>query len=82
MFSDFGKTAVDQVTGFKGTITGYAEYISGCAQVLIVPKVADNGSFVDGQWFDVQRTSILKGKQVVLDNSKTPGPDKVAPRRY
>ncbi len=77
-----GYTAFDKVTGFTGVITGCVHYLTGCNQVLLVPKVAEDGSFKEAQWFDVQRvTTIPVVERIVLENSETPGPDKVAPKR-
>lgn len=71
----------DIITNFTGVATGFTEYISGCNQVLLVPPVKDDGSYVDGMWFDVQRLERVEGTIVSLDNSKTPGFDKPAPKR-
>lgn len=77
-----GSKVRDIISGFTGVATGRAEYISGCAQVLIGPVVGKDGSFRDGQWFDEQRLVVdPKAKQIVLDNTVTPGPDKAAPKR-
>ncbi len=77
---ELGIKVRDQITGFVGTVTGRAEYISGCTQCLVAPE-AKGGDFKDGQWFDIQRLEQIKGKQVILKNDKTPGPDKPAPKR-
>ena len=78
----FGLTGTDIITGFSGTIVGFAAYISGCNQLLLSPKVKKDGSHNDGQWFDEQRIEVIaKSKRVVLDNGATPGFDKAAPVR-
>lgn len=33
----------DQVTGFHGTATGIVEYLTGCNQVLLVPRCDEDG---------------------------------------
>lgn len=76
-----GVKAKDKITGFTGVVTGFCSYISGCNQALLVPPVGKDGRFVEAQWFDEQRLEILNAKAIVLDNSKTPGPDKPAPKR-
>lgn len=77
-----GVKATDIVTGFSGTVTGTAQYISGCSQALLVPRVKEDGSFVESQWFDEQRLTVDKSvAAIVIDNEKTPGPDKAAPKR-
>lgn len=77
-----GKTATDRITGFKGVVTGYCEYISGCNQALVVPPVKADGTSVYPGWFDVQRLAIDESiPRVVLDNGDTPGCDMPAPVR-
>lgn len=77
-----GKTYKDKITGMQGVCTGRAEYISGCDQLLLQPvdKKAD-GDIRESRWFDVQRCEPVKAELVVLDNGKTPGADREAPRR-
>ena len=76
---ELGKTYKDKITGFQGVATGEAKYISGCDQVLLIPP-AKEGAYVDGQWFDVQRCEEVDRDPVVLDNAKSPGCDKPAPK--
>jgi hypothetical protein len=78
----FGTTAKDQITGFSGVVTGRTEYISGCTQVLLQPKMGKDGKRPDGEWFDEQRLLAVPGvKAIVLDNARTPGSDIPAPKR-
>ena len=77
-----GYTLRDSVTGFVGVATGYCQYLSGCHQLLLVPPVAADGGYREGHWFDEQRVQLLPAEpRVVLDNGRTPGFDKQAPRR-
>ncbi len=77
-----GKTVADRVTGFTGIVTGRVEYITGCDQCLVTPKVKEDGSSIEAHWFDQQRLLVLDGEPVLqLDNGATPGPDKEAPKR-
>lgn len=75
-----GKTYRDTITEFVGKATGEVHYISGCDQVLLMPKVDKDGKKLDGEWFDVQRVEEVKAKSVKLDNHKTPGFDQPAPK--
>lgn len=83
MTVEFGKTYRDKITGFEGIATGYCQYISGCSQVLIAPRVAPDGAMRESHWFDVQRVEVVwdDASAVNLDNSDTPGFDKAAPKR-
>jgi len=71
----------DRVTGFKGVCTGFCEYISGCSQALLVPRVGKDGKSPDGGWYDVQRLECIGKKIAELDNTETPGCDMAAPIR-
>lgn len=55
MLAHFGRQAEDRVTGFRGRLVGVAEYATGCNQVQLQPSAADDGSYVDPEWFDDQR---------------------------
>lgn len=81
MTPQLGRTYKDRITGFSGVATGFCQYISGCNQVLLTPKASKDGSYKSGEWFDVQRCEVVGSSWISLDNSRTPGPDKPAPKR-
>ena len=62
---EMGIEVRDRVTGFKGVITGYAHYMFGCDQFLVMPNVRDDGTAQDGKWFDDGRISIVPEGRVV-----------------
>lgn len=68
-----GKEATDIVTGFKGIITGRAEYIAGCRQYVLAPKAKDDANSSEGRWFDEERLTIT-GEGVKLSPTPTGGP--------
>jgi hypothetical protein len=79
-----GNWVEDKITGFAGYAVGKVVYISGCNQVLVQPKVKENGEFQDSRWVDEQRLQVLNratGMENLLDNTATPGADTPAPRR-
>ena len=79
---EFGTQVQDRVSGFKGTVTGRCQYISGCSQYLITAKAKADGSLAGPEWFDENRIETIKGKRIVLVNQpQTPGCDKLAPVR-
>ncbi len=45
----------DVVTGFEGIATSRIEYINGCVQYALVPKVDKDGKMPPGEYFDFQR---------------------------
>lgn len=81
--SDFelGMTVEDKITGIKGVATGVCSYISGCSQVLVVPRYKEDGTKVESEWIDMQRIARVGNEIVYLDNVLTPGPDKHPPKR-
>jgi len=56
---DLGQKAKDKITGFKGTMTGRAQYLYGCDQYCIVPAVDKDGKIEKGEWFDEGRIEIV-----------------------
>lgn len=80
--ADLGITVQDKITGFKGVLNGIVRYISGCHQGLVVPRVKDDGSLIDSQWFDLQRLDHQEGTpRIRLENGDTPGHDRAPPKR-
>jgi len=78
---ELGQECVDSITGFKGIATGECKYISGCDQILLSPRVGDDGVFKEAHWFDRQRIFGVSNEVIKLDNSETPGFDTPAPKR-
>jgi len=68
-----GCEAKDRVSGFKGTITARLEYLNGCVQFCICPKVGKDGKLEDGRYFDAQQIEVI-GKGVIVEPKKTGGP--------
>lgn len=78
---NIGDKVRDKVSGFSGIVTGIVDYISGCKQALVGPKIDKDGKPIDSQWFDVQRLEVLKTNFLKLENAATPGPDREPPKR-
>lgn len=79
---ELGVTAEDKVTGFRGVVTGYVTYLTGCNQCLLMPKADKDGKCQDGAWFDEQRVVVDEEKPIInTDNSKSKGFDMEAPKR-
>ena len=76
-----GKTVKDKITGFKGVVTGYCQYLTGCNQALIQPPCGKDGKMPESYWVDEQRLDVQGRSIVRLDNGTTPGFDKPAPKR-
>ena len=70
---ELGQEAKDKVTGFEGTLTGMARYITGCDQYCITPQ-AKEGKILDGHYFDEGRIEITgPGITKASVASETPG---------
>jgi len=76
-----GASYKDVITNFSGVAVGHCVYISGCSQVLLVPKVDAKGKRMEGEWFDEQRLEQIEAEIIVLQNELSPGADKEAPKR-
>lgn len=83
MSDKLGFTFTDKITGFEGLCTGHVQYLSGCNQMLLTPRVGPDGAMRSAEWFDEQRCQKNPAHvvPVTLDNSTTPGFDKPAPKR-
>lgn len=51
---ELGTKVKDSITGFKGTVTGRSDYITGCKQYCVVPK-AKAFTPAKAGWFDEDR---------------------------
>lgn len=77
-----GVEARDKITGFSGIITGRADYVTGCSQYLIQPKLDKDGKHVTAHWLDEERLEIINvAPAFVRDGSKPPGADMPAPMK-
>ena len=77
-----GEKVREKVTGFTGTITGTAFYLTGCNQYLVVPKVKDEHTAAEGQWYDEGRLELVEDEKPLFAEdvkSKENGCDMVAP---
>lgn len=78
-----GTTVRDRITGFTGIVTGRVEYITGCNQALVQPKMKEDGAAMpESAWVDEQRLEAVAGAaRIKLDNGASPGFDRAPPRR-
>jgi hypothetical protein len=61
-----GAKVKDQITGFDGHVTGRADYITGCNQILVQPRTNKEGAYVEGRWFDEHRLVVIAGESIAL----------------
>lgn len=77
--AELGDFAEDRVTGFVGVVTGVADYIAGCRNLLLTPGVDEEGCVREGHWFDVERINVLKPGFCVVEARPTGGPTSFDP---
>jgi len=76
-----GDRVRDIVTGFTGVVIGRTSYINGCEQVLVQPRIDDNGKCPEGLWIDVDRVEVVQKAAVTIPRRSAPGgPSRVAPQ--
>lgn len=56
-----GNIAKDEVSGFKGTVTGVIFFLSGSIQANLQPPVGKDGKMPEAWGFDTNRLTIVKG---------------------
>ena len=75
-----GYTYYDEITGFTGVCVGYIEYLTGCNQMLLVPKGSSNKR-EPSEWFDKSRLMWSSSDaRILLDVGRDPGCDIEGPK--
>jgi hypothetical protein len=74
-----GSKVKDKVTGFKGTVTARIEYLNGCIQYCVMPKVAKDNKAVEGQYIDVEQLEI-EGTGLKIKSKPGGGPQRDCPK--
>jgi hypothetical protein len=54
-----GSVVRDEVTGIMGIATSRTEYLNGCVQYGVSPKIQEDGTLPDPIGFDWQRLDII-----------------------
>jgi len=75
-----GDKVKDKISGFTGIMTAKVEYLNGCNQIGIAPKVDKEGKMRSVEYFDDIQV-VLVGKGVNLESKPTGGPQRDAPSR-
>lgn len=83
MDSRLGKQGRDKITGFEGIITSRVEYLTGCNQLGITPKVDKEGKVLPTDYFDEHRIEVV-GEGISLseikDEKDPGGPNRDSPK--
>lgn len=72
-----GDRARDLITDYEGVVTGECRYLTGCEQVLLSPKVGDDGKLRGGEWFDADRCVVIEPCAVMIGRAAVQLPDGV-----
>ncbi len=71
---DLGEEVEDKVTGFTGTVTSRSEFLNGCIQYGVMPKMKKGeNKKPSAELFDEAQIKS-KNKKVKIKKSKTGGP--------
>jgi len=66
-----GDQVVEKISGFKGTITGTAFYLTGCNQYAVTAKAKNSFSEPQVMWYDEGRLELVKKKKVKAEKVKS-----------
>lgn len=74
-----GNEVRDIVTGFVGIATSRVEYINGCIQYCVVPKVGEDGKMTVGEYIDTHQL-VETGSFVKMESEPTGGFQRDCPK--
>lgn len=76
--AELGGVMRDRITGFRGTVIGRTEWLTGCATVALQPRVDKDGKVPDPEWFDENRLETVElaaaAGQMALPMTEAGGP--------
>jgi hypothetical protein len=67
-----GQEVKDTVTGFTGIATAKVEYLNGCVQFCVKPKIAKNKEMPGGCYIDIEQLEVV-GNGVYVAPKNTGG---------
>lgn len=73
-----GNKVRDKVTGYEGVATARVEYLNGCVQYCVKPKVGSDGKMPDPEYIDVQQLEVVSD-EITIEPSETGGPQRDCP---
>lgn len=82
-----GTKVVDAVTGFEGVATARLEFLNGCVQYCVTPRVDKKGKIQEGYYLDSAQLVVPDVGDCVFakeneDDDVVGGPSADAPTRY
>jgi len=70
-----GNLIRDKVTGFEGIATARVEYINGCVQYCIKPKMGKDKKMPEGEYIDLDQLEVV-GNGIYIEPEPTGGPQR------
>jgi len=58
-----GDKVKDPITGFRGTVTQMTEFINGCIQCCVTPKIDRDGKYPESVDIDIQQLELITPKK-------------------
>jgi hypothetical protein len=75
-----GYEVKDIISGFTGTATARVEYVNGCVQWCISPKIGKDGVFKEARYFDEKQVLFVgEGVSDMIHALATGGPQSNTP---
>ena len=69
-----------KVTGFEGIATAKCEYLNGCIQFAVKPKMTEDGKMPDAIYIDVEQLEVVNEKPIKTKRTNTGGDKMDTPR--
>lgn len=68
-----GRQGKDTVTGFEGIIISQHQYLTGCTQYGLQPKIKEDGSLPEAKYFDATRVQVFGEAVNISGTEESPG---------
>ena len=74
---ELGQTVKDKVTGFSGIAIARLEFLNGCKQILVMPKMAtpkknETPEHPTGTYIDIEQLVVVGRKKITLAERDKP----------
>ena len=77
---ELGDTVQCTVTGFKGVAVMKTEFLNGCIQYSVAPKVGKDNKIIEDVSIDEGSLKVIKKKTKPRQRSSTGGPNTISKR--
>jgi len=68
---ELGQEVKDKVTGFTGIAIAKLEFLNGCLQFCVQPKMkSNNADRPDGKYLDVEQLDVVSGSKKIKLNER------------